>query len=365
MINQPVYIRIKSLISGLGEDIEQTFHNLEKSGSGLTTEHTEFENFGQFPFGKIQTLSNSSRFKDLLSRITTNLILAEPNLIESESTILIVCSTKGDIEKLPNNPFENLIKDLETELSLFNKPILISNACISGILGINLGADLIRLGKYDNAVVIGIDILSEFVMSGFNSLFALSDQYCKPYDSERKGINLGEAGGCVILSKNKPKNGFYALHLSGTSSNDANHISGPSRTGEGLVRTIEKTLKIAGLSSADIDYISAHGTATAYNDEMESIAFNRLGLENIPMNSLKGYIGHTLGAAGVVETIISIMQMEKGVLFESKGFESHGVSQPVNVLKSKQRKKIEYLLKTGSGFGGGNASLILKNVLAS
>lgn len=365
MINPPVYIKNNSLISGLGKDLEETLKNLEKSESGITTNHTEFENFGEFPLGKIPTLSYSSRFKNLLSRITANLILTEPKLIKSESTVLIVCSTKGDIEKLPENPFENLINDLETELSLSNRPILISNACISGILGINLGADLIRLGKYDHAIVIGIDILSEFVMSGFNSLFALSQKLCKPYDSDRNGINLGEAGGCVILSNKRPERGFYAVHLSGTSSNDANHISGPSRTGEGLVRTIEKTLKQAELSASDIDYINTHGTATVYNDEMESIAFNRLSLENIPMNSLKGYIGHTLGAAGVVETIISILQMEKGVLFESKGFESFGVSHPLNVLKSKQQKNIEYILKTGSGFGGGNASLVLKNVLTS
>lgn len=172
---------------------------------------------------------------------------------------------------------------------------------------------------------------------------------------------MGEGCGAVVVSNSTDIFSENPLTvLTGTTANDANHISGPSRTGEGLYRTVRKTLEINGLSREDIDFISAHGTATVYNDEMESVAFDRLGLNHIPINSFKGYFGHMLGAAGVVETAASMRMMREGILIKSLGFNEQGTSKELNIIKKNTTAELNTILKTASGFGGGNASLVIR-----
>lgn len=146
--------------------------------------------------------------------------------------------------------------------------------------------------------------------------------------------------------------------VSGAISNDANHISGPSRTGQELGYAIKKSLIDAGLGPDDIDYISAHGTATPYNDEMEANAINYAGLQQVPTNSLKAYYGHTLGAAGLIESIITLHSMKENIILPSAGYEDNGVSKPVNICTSLQHTEVKHALKTASGFGGCNAAMI-------
>lgn len=154
--------------------------------------------------------------------------------------------------------------------------------------------------------------------------------------------------------------GSFDQYISGASSNDANHISGPSRTGEGLHRSIERTLNPASVRSAQIGYLSAHGTGTSFNDEMESIAFERSNLSEIPVNSMKGYFGHTLGAAGVIETMLGLEAMRRKELVPSLGFEEMGVSRPMNIITETTAPTSDYFLKTASGFGGCNAAALFK-----
>jgi 3-oxoacyl-[acyl-carrier-protein] synthase-1 len=201
--------------------------------------------------------------------------------------------------------------------------------------------------------------MTNFVVSGFQSFKAVSNEVCKPYDASRDGISLGEACGTVVLSNNK-----FSVHKpailvkGGSSSNDANHISGPSRTGDGLVLAIEKTLKEAGMNASEIDYISGHGTATLYNDEMEAQAINEAHLQEVPMNSLKSYFGHTLGAAGIVESIIGIHSMRNDVLIGTYNYKEPGVTRPLNILKETKESKVTNCLKTAAGFGGCNAAVL-------
>ena len=150
--------------------------------------------------------------------------------------------------------------------------------------------------------------------------------------------------------------------LGEASSNDANHISGPSRTGEGLYRSILSAFKEAKVGSRDIDYISAHGTATNFNDEMEAIALNRLGLDTVPLNSLKGYFGHTLGGSGLLETIVGMHSLYHNTLYASKGFTELGVSLPLNIITATTSKDLNCFLKTASGFGGCNTAAVFKKV---
>ena len=143
--------------------------------------------------------------------------------------------------------------------------------------------------------------------------------------------------------------------VSGASANDANHISGPSRTGDGLFKAVSQTLQGNKLK---IDTINAHGTATPYNDEMESIAFERVGLTDSPVNSLKGYYGHTLGAAGVLETVLTIEAAHQNQLIKSGGYSEKGVSGNIQIINKHETRNIQTFLKTASGFGGCNAAAL-------
>jgi 3-oxoacyl-[acyl-carrier-protein] synthase-1 len=131
---------------------------------------------------------------------------------------------------------------LPVTVSLLNEPLVVSNACISGLLGMIVGMRLIQSGQYEHAVVAGADVVSKFVLSGFQSFHAISNEPCKPFDEARNGINLGEAAGTVVLSASKAYSNGISIK-SGAVSNDANHISGPSRTGEELFHAISRSMK--------------------------------------------------------------------------------------------------------------------------
>jgi 3-oxoacyl-[acyl-carrier-protein] synthase I len=239
-----------------------------------------------------------------------------------------------------------------------NPPIVASNACISGIMAILTGLRLIRSGQYENAVIAGADVISNFVLSGFQSFQAISSRPCRPFDRSRDGITLGEGAGTVVLSAHQRYAGGIKI-LGGSTSNDANHLSAPSRTGAELCHSIITSLGQAGLSSADIDFISAHGTATLYNDEMEAKAITLAKLQAVPVNSLKGYYGHTLGAAGLIESIIAAQSLKEDLVLPTIGFEEIGVSQPLNICSTLLSAPLQFCLKTASGFGGCNAALVL------
>lgn len=287
----------------------------------------------------------------------------------SNDTLFIISTAKGNIDLLEEKynggfPKERLkLAVMARVISSFfqnpNQPLVVSNACISGSVAILLGKRILNEGKYRNIIVAGGDVISEFTVSGFQSFKAIGSGPCKPYDEGRDGISLGEGAGTVILSV-EPENNTSIAVKGGAISNDANHISGPSRTGEGLFLAIDGALKDASISAEEIDYISGHGTATNYNDEMESKAIHSAKLELVPMNSLKGYIGHTLGAAGIAESVMAAYSMKNNILFATAGFSKMGVTQPVNVLSDCMEKKVNRVLKTAAGFGGCNAALIFE-----
>lgn len=356
-----VYLSYGTLISPLGIGIEQHFTALKEGKSGIKEHPQSGFNQEDWYLSKIDAIVDN-RFDTLLKLALEELKKSySADFLSNEKTLFIVSSTKGNIDALPNDVFHSTREIIKQETNNPNEIVIISNACISGVIAINNAADYIQYSDYENVIVIGIDIVSDFVLYGFQSLFAMSTIPTKPFDKNRKGISLGEACGIVVASKNKPTR-FAVNYLGGSTSNDANHISGPSRTGEGLVRTITKTIAKTSIASSDIDFVSAHGTGTLYNDEMESIAFSRTNLQHKPINSLKGVFGHTLGAAGVIETIVSMLSLEHQILFKSIGFEETGTSHLLNIITETHPSKLQTILKTASGFGGGNALLILNKL---
>jgi 3-oxoacyl-[acyl-carrier-protein] synthase I len=356
-MSKAVYISPLSLVTPLGNTVEEHFDAFQKGLSGIKpVENGGFQET-TIPLARREEIA-ANRYDTLLREA-----LEKASIKFSTSpgkTAVIVSSTKGNIDLLPGDTFAGT-QPIIHEFFPGTEVFIISNACISGVIAINTAADYLLAGKYEQVIVIGIDVVSDFVSYGFQSLFALSSEACRPFDKSRNGTSLGEGCGIVLVSTQKPED-FAVLYKGGSSSNDANHISGPSRTGEGLVRSIEKTLKRSSVSTSDIDFISAHGTATVFNDEMESIAFGRTNLDRVPLNSMKGYFGHTLGAAGILETIMSMVSMEQNMLFPSHGFQETGTSVPLNIIQNVESKELNTVLKTASGFGGGNASLILQKL---
>lgn len=298
--------------------------------------------------------------------------ISEANIEITDRVGLVISTTKGNIDVLEkNSPFSEeraylnvLGQKVANFFSFKNEPIVLSNACVSGVLAIAVAKRYINQGRFDSVFIVGGDLVTQFILSGFNAFQALSNEPCRPYCKTRTGINIGEVAASVLVTKDNSVLVEEAVVVLGEAScNDANHISGPSRTGEGLLKSVERAMSQARLSTHDIDYISAHGTATPFNDEMEAIAFNRAGLQKTPLNSLKGYFGHTLGASGLLETIIGMHSLNQNTLFASKGFQELGVSQPLNIIEQTTKKEIKTFIKTASGFGGSNTAAIFQKVI--
>lgn len=371
-MKKDVFVVADNVLSPLGKTTAENFDQLKKNISGVKEQNKP--TISQKPFfaslfnqGDISIEAGKTKFEQLLIDSIADALQNSSVDPTDKKTALIISSTKGNISLLEA---EEHTPELEKRIALptsaglvaehfgfVNAPIIISNACISGVMGILTGMRLLRTGQYENAVVTGADVVSSFILSGFESFQALSPQVCRSFDKSRDGLNLGEGAATIILSTHKK----YAENikvLGGSVSNDANHISGPSRTGKELSFAIDQSLKEAGLSTDDISFISAHGTATPYNDEMEAKAINQSQLQSVPLNSLKGYYGHTLGAAGLIESIISIQSLKEELLLPTPGYKESGVTQQVNVITESRSIQAKNFLKTASGFGGCNAAVV-------
>lgn len=305
-------------------------------------------------------------------------------------TGIVVATAKGNISALegrcgsgpfiPSDDDEVLFSSMTRCISEFSgvrEPDIriISNACISGVSAIVAARRMLLVGDYDMVVVVGADTQNRFITSGFASFKSLSQELCRPYDESRCGLNLGEAAGAMALTSMPVRwscgldgeSGYVTID-GGAVSDDANHISGPSRTGDGLFFAMRNAMKEAGVNAAGIDLLQMHGTATAYNDEMESKAACLAGVQDVPVQSLKPYFGHTMGASGVIETIIAAAEIQEGIIAGTKGYEKSGVRLNVsasnrlitrNLVMSSPAGKINRCLKTASGFGGTNAAVLL------
>jgi len=377
-MSKEIYITDYNCVTPLGFTNDSNWNALLEGKSGVAL-HKIIDNQDAFYASMIDSDKLNEEFNRVFTQNTINftrlekmLLLSLQPLVEkhpvSEDTAFILSTTKGNISLLKNEselPEGVYLSKLAEKIADFfgfkTKPIIVSNACVSGVMAISVAKNMIQAGKYKDAFVIAGDELSEFVISGFNSFQAIGSGPCKPYDKNRDGINIGEAAAAAYISSEPSENEKFRFKVLGDSAvNDANHISGPSRTGDGLYASIRNAMTEAKVSSEQIDFISAHGTATLYNDEMEAIAFNRMDLQNIPLNSMKGYYGHCLGASGLLESIISMESALHGTLLPSKNFEEMGVTQPLNIIRENQTADIKYILKTASGFGGCNAAVVLE-----
>ncbi|MCD8317594.1 MAG: beta-ketoacyl synthase [Paraprevotella sp.] len=293
------------------------------------------------------------------------------NPAESD-VIFILATTKGNIELQDEEygsrfPVERLglMEAAKQVTEWFHHPfvpLVVCNACISGLSAQQEAVRALCSGRYRYAVVIGVDVLSPFVVSGFQSLKAVSDQMCRPFDEDRNGLNLGEAAACIIYGRDtdggtRDASSWYVTD--GAIRNDAFHLSGVSRTAEGAYRALKTVCEHQDTSR--LAFINVHGTATLFNDEMEATAIHRMGFDSLPVVGLKGYYGHTMGASGVLETLIAMEALDEHIVLATQGYEYIGVSHEVNVSNINRTACGTDFLKIMSGFGGCNMALWFSN----
>ena len=406
-----IYVTGLGVISGIGKGVEENLDSL-KSGKHGMGKITLFPTALDVPVSEVK--QSNEKLKKLLSlpsgktysrTALLGLLAAQEAARDAEldfasPRIGLISSTsiggmdaserfyasfrednrKGRLRDIISHDCGSSTEMIAAYLGVKGTVTTLSTACSSAANAIMLGARLIRHGLLDAVLVGGTDALCRFTLNGFNSLMildkehcrpfdrtratsgflsfrSLSSRPCRPYDSNRDGLNLGEACGAVLLSTEKTPNSI--ILSGGAISNDANHISGPSRTGDGLYFAIRQAMQEAGTAPQDISFVNAHGTATVYNDEMESKALTLAHLEQVPVHSLKPYFGHTLGASGIIESIVCMHELKQGILFGTPGYETPGVPMPIPVYATHQHIPMKHCVKTASGFGGCNAAIVL------
>ena len=354
------YIIADNIISPLGETSEENYLSVKAGRSGIRAYEPGTCNI---PEGFYASLLFED-FETLALRSAQKAIANAQLELKGKRTAFILSSTKGNIEE--NISLADSAQRIASQLGIDAKPIVVCNACISGLSALILGNRLIDSGLYDAAIVCGCDTPRQFILSGFQSLKALSPEPCRPFDMERMGLNLGEAAATLILSKNPIQGNSWRMG-DGFIRNDAFHISTPSKTADGLYLSLQRTLEsyTKEISStckqidmkAHLAFINAHGTATLFNDQMESVAIGRAGLSDLPANAYKSFWGHTMGAAGILETIISMKAIDDDTILGTRGFSELGVSGKMNICAENRPTDKKGFIKMLSGFGGCNATI--------
>ncbi len=330
---------------GLPEAFVASLFSEEQKAEFMLPGHSEFESLAITSIRKV--LEDGSRLL--------------PEGWADKKTVLILSTTKAEVSQLsstderPENIYPGAVaKRISTAAGIAADPIVVCNACISGLSAIILAQRLLDGGFYDYAVVCGIDLQSPFIVSGFQSFKALSPVPCRPFDMERLGLNLGEAAASILFARESCQEGGWS-GISGSVRNDAYHISAPSNKGDGAYLALRQVLDG---KQQPLSFVNVHGTGTMFNDQMESVALRRAGLTETPVNAFKGYFGHTMGASGVLETILCFESLDHGIVLGTKGFSELGVSGKLDISAQNRPSSGKAFVKMLSGFGGCNAAVL-------
>jgi len=330
-------------------------------------------NLSEMPVGSVPGLGRGAgRLIRLLERL-----LGVAHAIPSDA-VIYAATTVGEIDVL-----EAAVRAGHTEAAESNrvsslsarvagllkcspeKGLTVSAACASSTAAVAMAASAIRRGEISCALVVGCDTVSEFTLSGFSALMALDARGARPFDVGRKGVSLGEAAAYVVLMSDEraAKEGRLAqgyVHGWGMTC-DANHLTGPSRDGIPLADVVEQALSLSGMTADDVEAICAHGTGTLYNDQMEMLAFQRaMTPRKVPLFSVKGGMGHTLGAAGLAEMLLSLEFLKRGMIPATIGM-SEASPEAVGWAATEAQAILKdgVVLTTNSGFGGVNVALVI------
>ncbi len=389
-----IYVTGYGVISSIGENVEETLHALRSEKTGIKQgqkTYTERFKVGEIRWTNSELIERFSLTQNASRTALLGMIAAKEAFhgheLSTELKTGLISGTsvggmdvseiaykdflngeKDDLEVYRNHPSGTTSEQIARELGIDGYVNTISTACSSAANSIMLGARMLLSGQLDRAVVGGTDGLSQFTISGFRSLMIFDDEWCRPFDETRKGLNLGEGAGFLVLETEETikKTGKKPLAvLSGWSNaSDAYHQTASSPEGLGATLSMKGALKIAGLNPEDIDYINAHGTATPNNDLSESHGIKNVFGNTIPaFSSTKAYTGHTLAASGGIEAVFGILALNNGSLLPNLNFkqaiEETGL---VPVKNYSEGNEVKHILSNSFGFGGNNSTIILSKV---
>ncbi len=377
------------VVSAIGIGCEENFQSLYNQRCGIGDE-MPFDTSLNLPVGALKY--SNDELKTLLS-ISQNKVISRTALIgalaakeaivdaqiEEGKRIGLISSTTvggmdlselfyrdyinnpndGDLDYVKGHDCAESTEFIANYCKINNFRTTISTACSSAANAIMMGAEMLKRGMLDYVIAGGTDAMCAFTLNGFNSLKILSDELCKPFDKDRKGLNLGEGAGYVVLTKDRNCKKNYCQLTGYANTNDAYHQTASSENGEGAFMAMTSALQMAQLSSQDIDYINLHGTGTNNNDKSESIAVKRVFGENIPRcSSTKCYTGHTLAAAGGVEAVYSVLSIQNNIRYANIRFEQCDEHTLEPIIHNDEDVTIHHVLSNSFGFGGNCSSLI-------
>jgi 3-oxoacyl-[acyl-carrier-protein] synthase II len=388
-----VHITGMGIISAIGHSVEESLLSLSDCKTGIgKINHLKTNHNHEFVCGEVklsnEALNTFAGTKNLnrttaLGLIAAKEALAKANITNtheartgfiSSTTVAGMCHSELVYsEFFENKTNENFIdshfsgvstNEIAERLGIQDYVTTISTACSSAANAIMLGARLIKNNMLDRVVVGGVDALSKFTLNGFNTLMILDTEWCKPFDENRKGLNLGEGAAYLVLESEAQVQKFNKkslAYLSGYSNtNDAYHQTASSAEGHGAYLAMEKALKVAQLSPNKIDYVNAHGTGTPNNDSSEGLAMQRIFENNVPkFSSTKAYTGHTLAAAAAIEAVISILSIQNNMIFPCLNrSEQMNDLHIIPVDKLEKNVTLNHVMSNSFGFGGNCSTLI-------
>lgn len=392
-----IWITGLGVISSIGTNVAESLDSLVSGRRGiapisiLDTVHRE-----EFRLGEVR-LSNerlmelldlpADSWKDYTRTALLGMLAAREALLDSgvdlsdgKSTALVSASTVGGMDKterdfptgdvstgfVSTHPCGDSTDKIAAFLGLEGYRTTLSTACSSSANAIIHAARLISQGRVERALVGGVDALSKFTLNGFNSLMILDKEDCRPFDRSRKGLNLGEGAGFLLLESDRVVAEEKKIcRLSGyANANDAHHQTASSPDGQGAYDAMSRALEMSGLKAGEIDYINAHGTGTENNDASEGTALLRVFGEDLPpFSSTKGFTGHTLGAAAGLEAVFSALAIREGIIYSSPGFREPMEAPAVSPVTEVQKGcELHHVLSNSFGFGGNNSTLIFSKI---
>jgi 3-oxoacyl-[acyl-carrier-protein] synthase II len=369
-----VWITEAEVVTSIGNSLEATWNAAMKSKRGMG------------PIGRFSAKAYEEGIAALIDDLTWT---SERSIIDElldrlfsgkqsipSDTALITATTKLGIDNLERQRRGESVRVgdilpssmpemVSTKLGIGKRGFNISASCASSTIAIAEASGMIATGMAEVVLVCCADVITEFIFSGFSALKIVSPFPCRPFDRDRSGITLGDGAAMLLLmSEDRAKKegrSCQAVIRGWGVANDAFHITSPVEDGSGLVAAIGKAIKRAAIKADDIPAVSAHGTGTIYNDLMELKAFNQVfGGRKMPIYSVKGCIGHTLGAAGGIEVSLATKALAEQIIPPTAGFENPEEGAEGRISSRPAPFKGNYMLTTNSGFGGINAAIILE-----
>lgn len=374
-------------VSALGPDVAAMLDGLWTGRSGLRAPaRLELDDLPPRPVGEVSELPGDPKTGPATHRLAVAAAReawhsAQPPAAPERVAVIMGTTTGGiaaserwyldhlaqrasDASALTTHAAATVTEFVARALGARGPTMTLSTACSSGANALTVGADMLRAGLVDVVLAGGADALCLTTYAGFSSLRLMSDAPCRPFDRRRDGLNLGEGAGCLVLEREVDARArgarIHALFLGSAISCDAHHMTAPAPDGGAVFNALSEALAEAGVTPAEVDYINAHGTATPANDEAEARALRRVfGRRGPPVSASKSFLGHTLGAAGALEAVITVLSLREGLLPATLNTDSPEDEAPADlVLGGPRSASIRVAVSTSFAFGGNNAVLV-------